>query len=176
MYRPEQWSSFARCLHNLEALTLNPISSSPKEAPDALANLANAITQGLHREWKPTQLPVIQAMLDSGSRSASFGNTWGIGCTSPWLPFDVYMESAMEKQRLQVVSPSEYLAGLLPIHPTPISFTTDRLKLASERKRFWFGNLQIGEMFQHLDTLDGISREPCRFVMEELASCYGCSN
>ncbi|BBM97921.1 hypothetical protein MPTK1_1g09470 [Marchantia polymorpha subsp. ruderalis] len=110
---PEQWSSFARCLHNLEALTLNPISSSPKEAPDALANLANAITQGLHREWKPTQLPVIQAMLDSGSRSASFGNTWGIGCTSPWLPFDVYMESAMEKQRLQVVSPSEYLADLM---------------------------------------------------------------
>ncbi|KAL3700476.1 hypothetical protein R1sor_018498 [Riccia sorocarpa] len=109
----DQWSNFARVLHNLEALAMNPVSAAPKEGPEALANMGNAIANGLHREWKPADLPIIQAMVGSGSRSGSFGNNWGVGYTSHWLPFDIYMESAMEKQRLQVVSPSETLADMV---------------------------------------------------------------
>lgn len=35
----------------------------------------------------------------------------GLGCSSPWLPFDIYMEAAMEGRRLTSVSNAEILAG-----------------------------------------------------------------
>ncbi|CAM6087116.1 unnamed protein product [Calypogeia fissa] len=110
---PDQWSVFARTLHTLELLTRNKLSSVPKEAPEALGNLAAAIQQGLYREWRPTQLPVIQALMDSGSRTSSFGDGWGVGTLSSWLPLDIYMEAAMEKQRLHVQSPSATIADMM---------------------------------------------------------------
>lgn len=35
----------------------------------------------------------------------------GVGCSSPWLPFDIYMESAMEGRRLSTSSNADILAG-----------------------------------------------------------------
>jgi hypothetical protein len=36
----------------------------------------------------------------------------GLGCSSPWLPFDFYMEAAMEGRRLSTRSNAEILAGM----------------------------------------------------------------
>lgn len=61
-------------LQLLESLTNDPSSKAPKEAMDALGQLANAIQQGLHQEWRSSQMPVIHALLPSSCRSSSFGN------------------------------------------------------------------------------------------------------
>lgn len=110
--RPEQWGKFAQKLHLLEALTRDPLSMAPKEAPKTLGHLAAAIQQGLRQEWRPTQLPVIRSLLSTSSRTSSFGNGSGLGRSAPWLPFDIYMESVLERRRLSVTSNTDTLAGL----------------------------------------------------------------
>ncbi len=85
---------------------------APKEAPETLGHLAAAIQQGLRQEWRPNQLPVIQSLLSISSRTSSFGNGSGLGRSAPWLPFDIYMESVMERRRLSVTSNADTLAGL----------------------------------------------------------------
>lgn len=67
----------------LEALTRDPLSMAPKEAPEALGQLAAAIQQGLRAEWRPTQLPVIRSLLATCSRTWSFGNA-GMPFVSPY--------------------------------------------------------------------------------------------
>jgi hypothetical protein len=85
---------------------------APKEAPETFGHLAAAIQQGLRQEWRPTQLPVIRSLLSTSSRTSSFGNGSGLGRSAPWLPFDIYMESVMERRRLSVTSNADTLAGL----------------------------------------------------------------
>lgn len=133
-------------LQLLESLTNDYSSMAPKEAMEALGLLATAIQQGLRQEWRPTQMPVIKALLPASARSCSFSNagtvSWksskhsrfrwfcfglwpstgcclivlvfvagGLGCSSIWLPFDVYMEAAMEGRRLSIRSNAEILSG-----------------------------------------------------------------
>uniref|UniRef100_A0A7I4DT41 Mediator of RNA polymerase II transcription subunit 33A n=1 Tax=Physcomitrium patens TaxID=3218 RepID=A0A7I4DT41_PHYPA len=109
----DQWTLFVQRLQLLESLTNDPSSKAPKEAMDALGQLANAIQQGLHQEWRSSQMPVIHALLPSSCRSSSFGNAGGLGYSSPWLPFDIYMEAAMEGRRLSQRSNAEILADVM---------------------------------------------------------------
>ena len=77
--RQDQWTLFVTRLQQLEGLTHNSLSMAPKEAPEALSHLAAAIQKGLRlQEWRPTQLPVIKALLPTLSRTWSFGNAGGI--------------------------------------------------------------------------------------------------
>jgi hypothetical protein len=72
-------------LQLLESLTNDSSSMAPKEAMEALGQLAKAIQQGLRQEWRPTQMPVIRSLLPSSSRSWSFGNAGSVSC----LPFQI---------------------------------------------------------------------------------------
>lgn len=109
----DQWALFVQRLQMVESLTNDPSSMAPKETVEALGLLANAIQQGLRPEWRPSQLPVIRSLLPTHSRSWSFGNAGGLGQSSLWLPFDIYMEAAMEGRRLSTSSNSEILADAM---------------------------------------------------------------
>lgn len=68
----------------MESLTNDPSSMAPKEAKEALGQLATAIQQGLRQEWRPTQMPVIKALLPASARSPSHANP-GRVCRSLFL-------------------------------------------------------------------------------------------
>jgi hypothetical protein len=72
-------------LQLLESLTNDPSSMAPKEAMEALGQLASAIQQGLRQEWRPTQMPVIRSLLTSSSRACSFAPAGSVSCQALFL-------------------------------------------------------------------------------------------
>ncbi|KAJ7513518.1 hypothetical protein O6H91_23G002600 [Diphasiastrum complanatum] len=110
--RPEGWSLFAQCLQSLEDF-LHDTSLKVPKAADAFGHLAKALQQGLYHEWQPNQVPVVKVLLDTGTCTWGSSNAWGNGPAAAWLPFDIFMENAMENRRVPATSTAQALTDLM---------------------------------------------------------------
>lgn len=104
---PEQWSWLRKCSQMLEAHSL---SSNLKIAGELLTQLAGYIQRSL--EYQPSQHRAVRALVDAGSQTSAFGHNYGQGRASLWLPFDLFMENAMDGKQIPATSAIETLAEL----------------------------------------------------------------
>jgi len=104
---PEQWSWLCQRTQKLEAYSS---SSNLKIAGELLTQLAGYIQRSL--EYQPSQHQAVRALIDAGSQTSAFGHNYGLGRASPWLPFDLFMENAMDGKQLPATSAIETLAEL----------------------------------------------------------------
>ncbi|XP_024528036.1 mediator of RNA polymerase II transcription subunit 33A [Selaginella moellendorffii] len=108
----EQWGLFVQKLKFLEVIIRDTTLGAPRETGELFARLAAAIQQGLVQEQSNRRV-VYKVLLDTNTSMSVFGNYWGTGRTAPWLPFDIFMEDALEGRRVPASSTAEALADLI---------------------------------------------------------------
>eukprot|EP00253_Pinus_taeda_P021926 PITA_21926 len=85
-------------------------SSNIKIASELLTQLTGYIQRSL--EYQPRQHQAIRTLIDAGSQTSAFGHNYGLGRSSLWLPFDLFMEDAMDGRQVPATSAIETLAEL----------------------------------------------------------------
>ena len=64
-------------------------------------------------EYQPSQHQAVRALIDAGSQTSAFGHNYGLGRASSWLPFDLFMENAMDGRQLSATVAIETLAKMI---------------------------------------------------------------
>eukprot|EP01018_Ginkgo_biloba_P000531 Gb_17496 [translate_table: standard] len=105
----EHWN---RLFQRLQILEAHSSSSNSKIASELFAQLTGCIQRCLSQEYQPSQHQAIRTLIDAGSRTSAFEHNYGAGRAAPWLPFDLFMEDAMEGKQLPATSAIEILSEL----------------------------------------------------------------
>ncbi|GLJ38137.1 hypothetical protein SUGI_0776330 [Cryptomeria japonica] len=105
----EQWSDLCQHLQVLEAHSSSP---SLKIDGGLFTRLIGSIKRSLSLEYQPKQHQAIRAFIDSSYRTSAFGHSYGVGQSSMWLPFDLFMEDTMDRNQIQAKSTIEILTEL----------------------------------------------------------------
>jgi hypothetical protein len=107
---PEQWTGLFQRLQIYESRSS---LSNSKMATELFTQLTGCIQRGLSQEFRPSQHHTIKALMDAGSNISLFEHNHGVGRAASWLPFDLFMEDAMEGKQLLTISAIEMLAELV---------------------------------------------------------------
>jgi hypothetical protein len=85
-------------------------TSTINVASNLLSAIQKALTYTIHWLEKHPQLGVL---FNTQPRNSSFVNNFSYGNSTCWIPFDMFMENAMDGRHLHVVSAIEVLTGEL---------------------------------------------------------------
>eukprot|EP00253_Pinus_taeda_P001346 PITA_01346 len=107
---PEQWSGLFQRLKLYES---HSSLSNSKTATESFIQLSCCIQRGLSQEFQPSQHRTIRALIDTESSTSLFEHNHGVGRAASWLPFDMFMEDAMEGKQLPTTSAIDILAELI---------------------------------------------------------------
>ncbi|KAJ1690345.1 hypothetical protein LUZ63_014500 [Rhynchospora breviuscula] len=108
---PEQFNNLVERLQLVEAHISNITSPSTiNVASNMLVTIQKALTYAIHRLEKHPQLGVL---FNTRPLNSSFPNNSSDGNSSCWIPFDMFMENAMDGHHLHVVSAIEVLTELI---------------------------------------------------------------
>ncbi|KAJ7516930.1 hypothetical protein O6H91_21G004800 [Diphasiastrum complanatum] len=168
---PEQWRMVLPKLQMLEVLAHDPLLKAPNEAMDLIKDLSDCIQHDLEQTWKSTNVPFIKVLSGGSSLIHTFLAT---GVATIWLPFDIFMEDAMEGRRVSVTSTAEALTELMKSlqafygatwHDLFLGLWTAALRLVSREREFVEGPKPHVE--SRLCMLLSIVPLACSIVIEE---------
>ncbi|KAF3327945.1 mediator of RNA polymerase II transcription subunit 33A-like isoform X3 [Carex littledalei] len=108
---PEEFNNLVERLQLVEVHISKITSPSTiNGANNSLATIQKALTYAIHRLEKHPQLGVL---FNTRPQNCSFANNFSYGNSTCWIPFDVFMENAMDGRHLHVVSAIEVLTELI---------------------------------------------------------------
>ncbi|XP_077214711.1 mediator of RNA polymerase II transcription subunit 33A-like isoform X2 [Tasmannia lanceolata] len=107
---PEKFNGLLQRLQFLEAHK----STSPnlKSASHLLAKVSANVQRALGWEYQLNKHQTIGVLIDIGSCSFASFHNFGAGRAACWVPFDIYMETAMDARQLPATSSVDVLAEL----------------------------------------------------------------
>ncbi|KAF3320361.1 mediator of RNA polymerase II transcription subunit 33A-like protein [Carex littledalei] len=108
---PEEFNNLVERLQLVEVHISKITSPSTiNVASNLLATIQKSLTHTIHRLEKHPQLGVL---FNTRPKNLSFANNFSYGNSTCWIPFDVFMENAMDGRHLHVVSAIEVLTELI---------------------------------------------------------------
>ncbi|XP_058075235.1 mediator of RNA polymerase II transcription subunit 33A-like isoform X2 [Magnolia sinica] len=108
---PEKFNGLLQRLQFLESHK----STSPnlKSASQILVRLSANIQRALHWEYQLNKRHTVGMLIDIGSCSLASFHSFRVGQAACWLPFDMYMENAMDARQLPATSACDILTELI---------------------------------------------------------------
>lgn len=107
---PEMFNGLLQRLQFLEAHKSN--SPNLKSSSQLLVRLSANVQRAMHGEYKLNKRQIIGMLIDIGSCSLASFHNFGAGQAACWLPFDIFMENAMDGRQLPGTSAIDILAEL----------------------------------------------------------------